>query len=281
MIESRARYVEPVPGAPEVPLIGGDVTDGVVRVGDTVRRPINEQSGAVHAYLAHLERAGFDASPRFLGIDACGREVLTYIDGEMAGRPLHRWAAGENVLIKIAQLQRRLHDCSANFVLPPDAQWRKREPIDGVPPLFDVADVVGHNDITPENLICVNREPVGIVDFDLAGPTTRLLDVVITLVWWAPLADPADRDPMLRDADAGRRMRLFVDAYGLDNSDRERLLDLAQRRFTPVWHVMRRRAERDGGGWARMWAEGVGDKIRRAEQWLINERAQLQQTLLS
>jgi hypothetical protein len=269
-----------VPGAPEVPLIGGDVTDGVVRVGDTVRRTPNEQSAAVHAYLAHLERAGFEAAPRFLGIDARGREVLTYIDGEMAGRPLHRWAAGEDVLIKIAQLQRRLHDCSADFVLPSGAQWRKPEVIDGVPPLRDVVDIVGHNDITPENVICVSREPVGIIDFDLAGPTSRLLDIVITLVWWAPLADPVDRDPMLREADAGRRMRLFVDAYGLDNSDRERLLDIAQRRYRPVWHVMRLRAERDGGGWARMWAEGIGDRILRGEEWFISERANLHQALL-
>jgi hypothetical protein len=278
-MRARARYFEPVPGLPEVPLVGGDVTDGVVRVGDTVRRTTNEQSAAVHAYLAHLERAGFDASPRFLGIDRRGREVLSYIDGEMAGRPLHRWAVAESVLTKIARLQRRLHDCSADFVLPLGMQWRKPEPIEGVPPPYD-PDVVGHNDITPENVICLNREPVGIVDFDLAGPTTRLLDVVTTLVWWAPLQDPADRDPMLRDADAGRRMRLFVDAYGFDRSDRERLLDVAQRRFTVVWHVMRRRAARDGGGWARMWAEGVGDRIRRGEKWLIGERANLQQALL-
>lgn len=266
-------------GAPEVPLLGGDVTEGVVRIGNTVRRPTNAQSAAVHAYLVHLEHAGFGASPRFLGIDARGREVLTYIAGEMAGRPLHPWAIGENVLIKLAKLQRRLHDCSENFVLPPGVHWRKPETIDGLPPLYDVADVIGHNDFTPENVICVDREPVGIVDFDLAGPTLRLLDVITTLVWWAPLGAPADRDPSLRDVDVGQRMRLFVDAYGINEIERENLLDVAQRRCSHVWHAMRRRAERDGGGWARMWAEGVGDRIRRAQQWLRSERARLHQAL--
>jgi hypothetical protein len=275
------KYVEPVRGALETPLLGGDVTDGVVRVGDTVRRPTNEQSDAVHAYLAHLERAGFDAAPRFLGMDARGREVLTYIEGEMAGRPLHSWAAGEGFLVAIARMQRRLHDCSANFALPHGAKWRAPETIEGVPPPYDVADVVGHNDITPENLICVNGKPVGIVDFDLAGPTTRLLDVIMTLVYWAPLADPADRDPMLRDVDAGRRIRSFADAYGLDAHDRERLLERALRRCMRAWHTMRLRAERDGGGWALMWAQGVGDKIRRSERWLVREREALELALRS
>ena len=43
---------------------------------------------------------------------------------------------------------------------------------------------------------------------------------------------------------------------------------------------MRRRAEREGGGWERMWKDGVGNRIRRAEKWLIAERASLQQALI-
>ena len=80
-------YVEPVAGLTEEPLLGGDVTEGVVRVGNTVRRPVNPQSPAIQAYLDHLEQAGFVAAPRFLGIDARGREVLTFIEGEIGGRP--------------------------------------------------------------------------------------------------------------------------------------------------------------------------------------------------
>ena len=71
----------------EMPLAGGDVTEGVVRVGNTVRRPVRPHSPLVHALLAHLESAGFEGAPRFLGIDGSGREVLSYIDGEVAGPP--------------------------------------------------------------------------------------------------------------------------------------------------------------------------------------------------
>src|SRR5688572_17058037 len=65
----------------EIPLEGGNVAAGVVRVGDTVRRPVGEWTPAVHALLRHLERVGFDSAPRVLGIDEKGREILSYCEG--------------------------------------------------------------------------------------------------------------------------------------------------------------------------------------------------------
>ena len=40
-------------------LIGDGVTQGIVRIGDTVRRPLRPLSLTVQAYLAHLRDAGF------------------------------------------------------------------------------------------------------------------------------------------------------------------------------------------------------------------------------
>jgi len=54
----------------------------VVRIGDTVRRPLQPWSASVHELLLHLEAIGFPYTPRVRGIDDGGREVLTYIDGE-------------------------------------------------------------------------------------------------------------------------------------------------------------------------------------------------------
>jgi hypothetical protein len=42
----------------EEPLEGGRQTVGVVRVGDTVRRPLQPNSERVHAVLRHLEAVG-------------------------------------------------------------------------------------------------------------------------------------------------------------------------------------------------------------------------------
>lgn len=61
-------YVESSESHPEIPLVGGDVTEGVVRVGDTVRRPVGSHSPLVHTLLRHLEEVGFPGAPRFLGI---------------------------------------------------------------------------------------------------------------------------------------------------------------------------------------------------------------------
>ena len=69
-----SRGYTPAPGeASDVELMpAGDVTDGVVRVGGTIRRPHQPQSLAVAEYLDWLDDAGFEGSPRFLGRDTQG-----------------------------------------------------------------------------------------------------------------------------------------------------------------------------------------------------------------
>ena len=108
---------------PEIPLLGGDVTEGIVRVGGTVRRPMGRNAAFVHALLNHLEAVGFDGAPRYLGVDAAGREVLTYIEGEVAGRPHPAWIADEGRLASIGRLLRRYDDATAGFTAPAEATF--------------------------------------------------------------------------------------------------------------------------------------------------------------
>jgi hypothetical protein len=68
----------------EVPLAGGHVTGGVVRVGSTVRRPAGPWSPSVHHFLTHLNDVGFDGAPRTLGFDEKGRHVLEFVPGDVA-----------------------------------------------------------------------------------------------------------------------------------------------------------------------------------------------------
>ncbi|MCW2932157.1 MAG: hypothetical protein JWM19_3119 [Actinomycetia bacterium] len=62
-----------------VPLDGDGVTPGIVRVGDTVRRPVRPFTATVQAYLAHLQQAGFAGAPVPLGLDEQGREILPFV----------------------------------------------------------------------------------------------------------------------------------------------------------------------------------------------------------
>jgi hypothetical protein len=264
-------------GQTEVPLAGGDVTEGVVRAGDTVRRPTGPHSPLVHALLAHLESAGFTGAPRFLGIDQAGREVLSYVDGEVAGRPRPPWIANETRLASVGRLVRAYDDAAATFTPPPGtlAASVTAEP-PGIPPAPGYPpELIGHVDITPENVVFRDGLAYALIDFDLAKPATRADEMFNVMLWWAPLFDPGDADPLLRAVDVPRRARILADAYGLSGTDRERVIEVAVLRTRRSWYLMKMNAETRGGGWQRMWDEGVGDVIKRREQWLGRHAATL------
>ncbi|WP_433433130.1 aminoglycoside phosphotransferase family protein [Nonomuraea sp. CA-141351] len=249
----------------EIPLQGGDVTDGVVRVGDTVRRPASTSTPAVHALLRHLEAAGFEGAPRVVGMDRLGREILTYVPGTTG---LRLESVTDEALAGLAVLVRGYHDATVGFPLTAEG-WAYGSNDDKAP------EVIGHCDLTPDNVIFGSgHQPRALIDFDLARPTTRLFDIVTTLRHWAPIADPVDRHPLLRDLDVGARLRLFCDAYGVPPRDRRRLLDLARLRFHRSYTVMRTRAS-SSGNWAKMWAGGAGERIRRAAAWLDKNEDEL------
>jgi len=261
----------------EMPLAGGDVTEGVVRVGDTVRRPVGPHSALVHALLIHLESLGFDGAPRFLGIDGSGREVLSYIQGEVAGRPRPPWIADETRLVSVGRLVRAYDDAAASFVPPPGALpgTGPAEP-PGIPaaPAYP-PELIGHVDITPENVVFRSGRAYALIDFDLARPATRADEMFNAMLWWAPLFEPRDVDPLLRHLDVPRRARILADSYGLSGADRERIMEVAVLFTRRAWYLMKRRAQTQGGGWQRMWDEGVGDVIKRREAWLERHAATL------
>jgi hypothetical protein len=264
-------------GQAEIPLAGGDVTAGVVRVGATVRRPLGPHSPLVHALLAHLESAGFAGAPRFLGIDGSGREVLSYIDGEVAGRPRPPWIADEARLASVGRLVRAYDDAAASFSPVPDGlpEAAAGEPA-GIPPAPAYPpELVGHVDITPENVVFRDGLAYALIDFDMARPATRADEMFNAMMWWAPLFDPRDVDPLLQDLDVPRRSRIIADGYGLSGPDRERIMEVGLLRTRRAWYLMRQRAQVLGGGWQRMWDEGVGDVIKRREAWLDRNAATL------
>lgn len=255
---------------PEIPLVGGDVTDGIVRIGDTVRRPPHAgQSSAelVQGLLRHLERVGFEGAPRFLGYDDQGRQVVTFIPGEVATRPWPAWVAEDQRVVSVARLVRRFDDAAQSFGLPDNEIVA--DTLTGLPPSIAAPPTfIGHRDIAPENVVFTDEVATALIDFDLARPSDRVAEVGNLLLWWAPLMPVADREPAVSDVDPFARARLMVDAYGLPDADRARLVPIAINTAERSWFQMRDRAIRLGGGWARMWNDGVGDKIRRRREWL-------------
>lgn len=197
----------------EIPLTGGWVTTGVVRVGDTVRRPPALNAALVHRLLADLEAIGFPSAPRFLGLDTQGREVLTFIEGEVHSDSRAKvW--GDAQLEGTARLLRRFHDATARLDIAADAE------------------VICHNDFGPWNLIWRDGLPVAIIDFDNAAPGARLEDLGYA-IWKhlnlglvelpageqrrrlqrmaATYGVPADEDLLAAIAGAQERMRQLIE----------------------------------------------------------------------
>ena len=198
----------------EIPLVGGDA-NVVVRIGDTVRRP-TEPSGVV-ALLQWYEAVGFDGAPRYVGIDDQGREVLTFVEGEPGLAPV---PSSDEVVSTIGNLLRRAHDAQAGFVPPVDAGWDTH--VAG----RSTGEVIGHLDLFWTNVVFRDGSPVSLIDWELAAPCSRVLDVALAATYWAGLRTDDQLQPwgipLERRAE---RLRILCDSYGLDAAQRSVLLD--------------------------------------------------------
>lgn len=178
----------------EFPLIGGAITDGVVRIGDTVRRPRQDSAQLMRDVLLHLERAGFDRAPRWLGFDERGREVLTWIEGETLtdrsqmhpyiGDSPVRVTFSDDQLAEAMRLLRRYHDTFAG-------------------------DVICHGDFGPWNIVWRDGLPFAMIDFDNVYRGDAADDVAYALRMFIGYAFAAATPPELV-----RRTRVALGAYG-------------------------------------------------------------------
>jgi hypothetical protein len=251
-------------------LATGGVTD-VVRVGDTVRRPTRPFTATIQTYLKHLHSKGFRDAPIPLGYDEQGREVLSYVDGDVPQEPLPDYACTNEVLPPLARLIRRLHDAAADFVPPAGATWGS---VPGTPadvvPLFEEPELISHQDYCPGNVVFRDGLPAAFIDFDLSRPTTRVADIVNAMYWWTPLMHPDDRPPALRDADVPARVRMFADAYGMNAAQRALVVPTAVRRAANSLPAMRAAADADPV-FRRWWVGGLEQKLLRAQEWWVTE----------
>ena len=249
---------------PEVALPGGMGSGGaVVRIGATVRRPIREWSDSVDAFLDHLAAVGFEGAPRRIGLDAKGREVLTYVEGDVAVPPFPSWAASEDLLISVAELQRGMHEASRSFTVPPDAIWQQAN----LPPPAPDA-IVCHNDLCIENVVTRDGRAVAFIDFDFAAPADPLIDIAIAARHWVPVRDPIDLDPGWAGIDQVARMAAFLDAHELDATARARVARELGDFLDRALVSMRERAEAGLPMYAAAWASGYPDQNRRSRTWL-------------
>ncbi|HXD28582.1 MAG TPA: phosphotransferase [Arthrobacter sp.] len=230
---------------PELPLDGGNVSTGVVRVGDTVRKPTTAATPAVGSLLRHLDAVGFTGAPRFHGRDGQGRQVLHYVDGPLADT-LPTMTPGD--LARVGRLIRELHDATATHVPAADAVWS----VEIAP---DREDLVCHHDLAPWNLVCADSGWV-FIDWDGAGPGSRLWDLGYAAHGFVPLH--AGGDPGVD----GPRLRALADGYGLSAAGRHRLPGLIEGHVRGMHDLLVDGHRTGRQPWARLYDEG------HARHWL-------------
>lgn len=196
---------QPAPDvAVEQPLPGGGM-GGAVRSGDTVRRPAGPWTPTVQRLLAHLRAHGVTGVPAPLGVDECGRDVTSFVPGEVPAYPMPPWVWDDTVLTDAGALLRRLHDASASFDRS-GAVWRL--------PAREPAEVVCHSDAAPYNMVFRDGVLVGLVDWDTAALGPRAWDLAYLAYRLVPLG-PAAADPgPVTDAERRRRLDLLCRSYG-------------------------------------------------------------------
>ncbi len=150
------------------------------------------------------------------------REVLTYLDGEVAADPSwhpghgHRLPAYTRTtesLRAAARLLRGLHEAAAGF-RPGETSYRFHPHPPGP------GEVVCHGDLGPWNTVYRDGLPVAFIDWDSAEPASPLTDLAAAAWAFVPLA-PAGQ---LAEAgfggpeyiaDMATRLAEFAVAYGL------------------------------------------------------------------
>ncbi|HSR85628.1 MAG TPA: hypothetical protein VLM11_15755 [Streptosporangiaceae bacterium] len=172
----------------EVPLTGGRTMRGVVRVGDTVRRPPDAGSERIHRLLAYFEDRGFAGAPRFLGVDAQGREILSFIEG--FAPPHNGFELTEEAVRAGARLVRRVHDLTAGTEFATGSE------------------VACHPNLAQQNFVFRDMIPVAIIDWDGTHPGTRLANFADFLWAFVHPAVYGDGEP------AARMLQVAASAYG-------------------------------------------------------------------
>jgi hypothetical protein len=252
-------------------LVGGvDPSAGVVRVGDTVRRPAGRSAHAVRALLLHLESVGFDGAPRFLGTDEKGRDVLSFVAGDVPLPPYPAWALTDSALQDLGRLVRRFHEATATFDAASVTGWSDTwsDPSGG--------QVICHNDLFPENVVFRDGHVVGLIDFAEAAPGRPFWDVAIAAEEWAPLHAPGARLHHPDHLDGVRRTGLLARAYGIEPERAEELVLVVEQERARQLAQVRGEAAAGTEPWATLWRDTDGEGRAAADdRWLAEQRGAL------
>jgi 8-oxo-dGTP diphosphatase len=235
------------------PLGGGNV-GGAVRIGETVRRPTGPWTPTVHGLLRHLAGRGVPNVPTVLGIDAAGREVLTYLEGHVSDTV-------EDTLTdrQLEAAMRWLRGChrAVEDFRPDRPAWR----LD--PHRLDKDAVICHNDFGAYNMAFDGDRLTGVFDWDIAGPAYPIDDLSFFAWNSLPLCRPAGSPEWV-----ARRLQLMAVSYG-EFSGRA-ILDHVEARISGAADTIAAGQAAGDPGMLNLRKVGEPDRMRRQLRWVLN-----------
>lgn len=238
----------------EQTLAGGIGNAGrVVRVGDTVRRPWRPSTPATDAVLDRLAQVLPGVAPKPLGRDDQGREVLSWIDGDVGLPPFPAWVTSREFLISLGELLRRIHDALDGWSPPAGVRWGQElaDPHGG--------PLIAHADICPENVIARDGRAVAVIDWEFAAPGRRIWDVVSTARLCVPFTAPSRRTAAYHGLDVRERLRTLVEAYRLSEPDRAAFAGVLDERRRVGERFVRGRVARREPAFVELWDNAEGE----------------------
>lgn len=253
--------------ASEEVLLGGFVAGRVVKVGETVRRAAGAWTPTIQALLAHLERKGFPA-PRPLGLDAAGREVVSWLPGRASNWPWPPALLDEGGARQVGALLKAYHAAIADFDPPSPAVWRHG------PQALGVGEIVLHGDFLPHNLIWSDDALTGVIDFELARPGHAADDAGFAAIRAAQLRPDEMTRPVGFESPPDRRARLDAFAAGYGSSRAELMTAALMAQASEIDRIERRGAA-GIEPWATLLRRGLGVQARAELAWLEANAATL------
>lgn len=229
-------------------LEGGNASDGVVRIGSTVRKPWTDSTPNVLEFMTAVRKAGVDV-PAVLGQDEQGRQITEFIPGRLA---LESDPLTHAELYRVGAMVRAIHDASESFVAPRDARWTVAIPSPG-------EELICHNDLAPWNLIIGDRWTF--IDWDAAAPSTRLWD----LAYAAQAFTLSNTNLALEEA--AQNLTAFIGGYGADRRMREQLPEVMSQRAAAMYHLLKSSHDSGHEPWGSMYVKGHGNHWRAATKY--------------
>jgi len=206
-----------------------------------VYRKTTKSTATIHQLLKHAKSKGINWIPEPISFDL-NTEVLSYIKGEVP-HDMPSWVWNQRVLTQVAVRMREWHDATVDFKCE-NPRWSFETNTE--------QQVICHNDFAPYNCVFEHGDFVGLFDFDLCAPGSRLWDMSYTAYRYIPIMptvaidDESEVSPFDIEA-MNFRIHMFLKAYSKDDPHylytRKELLNMVIRRLIAISDWTRKYAE--------------------------------------